>query len=49
MGSVDYDALEWEGCFAKCTGGIRECCADVVDGIAVGPVAGFLVDEHRVE
>lgn len=35
--------------FVECTSGVGECCADVVDGIAVGPVAGFLVDEYWVE
>jgi hypothetical protein len=31
------------------TGGVGECCADIVNGIAVGPVSGFLVDEYWVE
>jgi hypothetical protein len=31
------------------TSGVGERCTDVVNGVAVGPVPGFLVDEYRVQ
>jgi hypothetical protein len=37
------------GRIEECTCSVGKCCADVVDGVAVGPVTGFLVDEDRVE
>jgi hypothetical protein len=39
----------YDGPVVEHTGGVGERCTDVVNGVAVGPVSGFLVDEYWVE
>jgi hypothetical protein len=38
-----------DGLVVEHTGGVGKRCTDVVNGVAVWPVSGFLVDEYRVE